>query len=271
MFKRKETDNSFACRRNNYIEYISEGDYYENLLPEEYLDMIRPYLIDLINDHKTSGEWKIQLVMLNRCISSKNSEETRSVCSASDNIEIFMGSDTDEVINNLFDTILQRFQEARETSFERGSEFIFENVDLLYYYFYRIDMRRSESYIETLEWLKNKKATINPKNMNDDNCFQYGILVALNHKEIGRNPQRLSRIRPFISHYNWEGIEVPAGSKDWKKFEQNNEIIALNISYVPYNTEQICCVYKPKYNNERENQVILLMITDGERSDGVEK
>ena len=145
MFKRKETDNSFAGRRNNYIEYISEGDYYENLLPEEYLDMIRPYLIDLINDHKTSGEWKIQLVMLNRCISSKNSEETRSVCSASDNIEIFMGSDTDEVIDKLFDTILQRFQEARETSFERGSEFIFENVDLLYYYFHRTDMRRGNN------------------------------------------------------------------------------------------------------------------------------
>ena len=55
-----------------------------------------------------------------------------------------MGSDTDEVIDRLFDTMLQRFQEAKETSFERGSEFIFENVDLLYYYFHRIDMRRGE-------------------------------------------------------------------------------------------------------------------------------
>ena len=55
-----------------------------------------------------------------------------------------MGNDTDEAINRLFDTMLQRFQDARETSFERGSEFIFENVDLLYYYFHRIDMRRGE-------------------------------------------------------------------------------------------------------------------------------
>ena len=122
----------------------------------------------MINDHKTSGEWKIQLVMVNRCISSKNFEKTRSMYSASNNIEIFMGSDRDEVINILFDTMLQRFQEARETSSERGSEFIFENVDLLYYYFHKIDMRRGESYIKTPEWIKNKKATINSKNMNDE-------------------------------------------------------------------------------------------------------
>ena len=82
--------------------------------------MIRPYLIDLINDHKTSGEWKVQLVMLNRCISSKNFEEMHSVYSASDNIEIFKGIDTDEVIDILFDTILQRFQKAIETSFDKG-------------------------------------------------------------------------------------------------------------------------------------------------------
>ena len=97
-----------------------------------------------MNDHSQAGEWKIQLVMLNRCICSKNFEETCSIYSASDNIEIFMSSDTDEVINRLFDTMLQKFQEARETSFERGSKFIFENVDLLYYYFHRIDMRRGE-------------------------------------------------------------------------------------------------------------------------------
>ena len=61
MFKPKQTDDSFAGRRNNYIEYINEGDFYENLSPEEYFDMIGPYLIDLINDHKTSGEWKFSL------------------------------------------------------------------------------------------------------------------------------------------------------------------------------------------------------------------
>ena len=200
---------------------------------------------DKVNiDENQFGEWKIQLAMLNRCISSKNFEEMHSVYSASNNIETFMGSDTDVIIDKIFDTILERFQKARETSFERGSEFIHESVELLYYYFHKIEMKRGESYIESPEWLKNKRETINPKNKNDDNCFQYAMTAALNHQNVGRDPQRIPKIKPFISQYNWEKIEFPAVQKDWKKFEKNNETIALNILYVPYNTEQICCVYK---------------------------
>ena len=63
------------------------------------------------------------------------------------------------------------------------------------------------------------------------------MTAALNHQNIGRDPQRIPKIKPFISQYNWEKIEFPAVQKDWKKFEQNNETIALNILYVPYNTE----------------------------------
>ena len=48
-------------------------------------------------------------------------------------------------------------------------------------------------------------------------------------------------------------------------FESNNESIALNISYVPYNTKEIRYVYKSKYNLKRKNQVVLLMITDGKK------
>ena len=70
---------------------------------------------------------------------------------------------------------------------------------------------------------------------------------------------------PYIDNYNWEGIEFPAGPKDWKKFEQNNKTIALNILFVPYNTEKIRVAYKSKYNHKCKNQGILLMITDGSK------
>ena len=79
MFKAKKTDDSFVGKKNNCIEYISEGDEYKNFSREEYLDMIRRYLIDLINSHNQYGEWEIQLVMLNRCISSKNFDK-RALC-----------------------------------------------------------------------------------------------------------------------------------------------------------------------------------------------
>ena len=132
-------------------------------------------------------------------------------------------------------------------------------------------MRRSGSYIKSSEWTKNKGATVKPKNIDDDYCLQYAVTAALNHKDIGRNPQRISKIKPFISKYNQEGIEFPAGSKGWIKFEQNNEKIALDILHVFNNTKKISRAYKSKYNSERENQVILLMIKDGKRSRGVEK
>ena len=126
-------------------------------------------------------------------------------------------------------------------------------------------MKRGESYIKSPEWLKNKKATINPQNENDDNCFQYAIIVALNHQNIVRDLQGISKNKPFINQYNWKRIEIPTEQKDWKKFEQNNKTIALNILFVPYNTKTIRLAYKSEYNNERENQIILLMIRDNKK------
>ena len=52
---------------------------------------------------------------------------------------------------DFFNTMLQRFLEAKETSFERGREFIFENVDSLYYCFQNTDINRSGSYIDSPE------------------------------------------------------------------------------------------------------------------------
>ena len=68
---------------------------------------------------------------------------------------------------------------------------------------------------------------------------------------------------PFIDQYNWKEISFPSHKKDWKKFESNNKSIALNILYVSHNTKEIRHGNKSEYNLNRENQVILLMITDG--------
>ena len=73
---------------------------------------------------------------------------------------------------------------------------------------------------------KNKKATINPKN-NDDNCFQYALNVALNYEKIKKDPHRIPKIKPFIDQYSWKDIDFPSRSKDWKKFESNNNQLLL--------------------------------------------
>ena len=82
-------------------------------------------------------------------------------------------------------------------------------------------------------------------------------------KRLKKNPQKISKLKPFIDNYNWKGMGFPSCSKDRKKFEQNNNTIALNILFVPHNTKQIRLMYISKYNYKRDNQVNLLMITDG--------
>ena len=63
--------------------------------------MIRPYLRDMINDYKTRSEWKIQLTMRINFISLKDSKESRTMYFKSRNIEIIMGNETDDIIEEI--------------------------------------------------------------------------------------------------------------------------------------------------------------------------
>ena len=97
---------------DNYIEYESRGDKDKNLSPKEYLDMIRPYLRDMINNHKTllkgslvkifdnnlHGEWKIQLTMQINFVSSLDPGEICTMDSKSKNIKILMNIETDNIL-----------------------------------------------------------------------------------------------------------------------------------------------------------------------------
>ena len=196
-------------------------------------------------------------------ISSKNFIDTRNMHSKSDNVEIMKGVDANQIIKNLFNSLLQRYQKWLEESM-KGSGFVFDYVESLNYIFHKIDLKRSGSYIETPDWIKNKKATINVEN-DDDKCFQYSMTVALNYDKIKKHHQRVSNVKPFINQYDWNEINFPSHVNDWKKFELNNKSIALNVLYIPEGEDTIRHAYKSKCNLKRENQVILLMISDGEK------
>ena len=157
-----------------------------------------------------------------------------------------MGSDTENAIDTLFNTILNRIQQAMETSNERGSGFTHDSVGLLYYHFQRIDIRRGESYIVSPDWIASKKATINPKNEKDNECFKWSIIAGLNYNKI--NEKELKKLLKF------RRVE-----RDWEKFEQENTSIALNVLFASHNSEEMKLAYKSIYNKHK-NQVILLMI-----------
>ena len=83
----------------------------------------------------------------------------------------------------------------------RGSDFIFDGVNLLYYKCHKINFKYGASYIDSPDQTKKKKAIINPKNIND-RCFQYAVMVALNYGEMKWIPERISNFKPFMNKYN---------------------------------------------------------------------
>ena len=118
----------------------------------------------------------------------------------SDNKEFMNVSDTDEIIEGLFESFLQKYEENLQEKM-KGSDFKFDGVNFLYYDFNKISINRSGSYIDFPKWLKDKKSTITPKN-NDHKCFQYAVTLALNLDEINNHPERISKIKPFIEQCN---------------------------------------------------------------------
>ena len=119
---------------DGYIEYESRGDKDNNLSLVEYIDIIRPYLRDMIDNHKAHSEWKIQLVMKINFISSLDTDEFRDMYTKSNNTEIMSGTESNDTIKEIFNSFLRRYQEGLETKM-KGSNFVFDSVDILYYSF----------------------------------------------------------------------------------------------------------------------------------------
>ena len=205
----------------NYVQQESKGD--KILALKKYLAIIEKYFRELIEEYKLKEEWKVQLTIEVNFISLKpSSDETHIMYTRSDNIEIMFGDDNDDIIEQLFESLLQKYEENLQNKM-RGSDFEFDGVNFLCCDSNKTSIDRGGSYIDSPKWLKDKKSTINPKN-NDDECFQYAVTLALNLDRIKKDPQRISKIKPFTEKYNWEDIDLPSTSKDWKKFESNNEV-----------------------------------------------
>ena len=150
-YKPKLVNNGYS---GNYAQYESKGD--KILTVEQYLSLIEPYLAGLINDYKSKGEWKVQLTTRINFISLKpGSDETCVIHSKSDNVEIRIGDDINDVLKELFKSLLKIYQENLQEKM-RGSEFGFDGVNLLYYNFNKISLNRGGSYIELAKLIKIK-------------------------------------------------------------------------------------------------------------------
>ena len=183
---------------------------------------IRPYLYYLINDHRIArGVWKIQINKHVNFISSRDTGETRIYYVWSDNVSIMQGTDTYDIIGEIFKSFLHNYQQ--ELKIIKGSDFVFESVDLLDDKFHRVRLNRGGSYKKSPKWLGNKKATRNPKN-DDGKCLRWSIISALNYNDIMK--KEFENIFEKIKN---KAKDFSLHKRYWENFEQNNNSIALNV------------------------------------------
>ena len=130
-----------------------------------YLELIKPYLYDLINVYKAKGEWKLQLSAEISFVSQKpGSDEKRVMYTRSTPEEFMIGSETEEVAENLIISILQKYQDNLQNKM-KGSDFMFNEINYLYYDLNRITVSKGGSYIESPKWLKEKNVVLIKKIM----------------------------------------------------------------------------------------------------------
>ena len=204
--------------------------------------MITPYLYDLINDHRiVKRVWKIQINMRVNFVSSKDSGGTRTIYAWSGNISIMRGSDTDDNIKEIFKSFLHNYQE--QLKIINGSEFVFESVQLRDFKLHRVRLKRGGSYIKSPEWLENKKAIINPKNKNDNECLWWSTICALNYNEIMKR-----EFENIVKNIKREYKGFSLQKRDCENFEQNNESIALNVLFSSQDNEEMTLICKSEHS-----------------------
>ena len=170
LFEHEEEENYYKRIRvsnfqsDNYNEHESKG--YRNkcltsitvtfISVEEYLNKIRAYLKDIINNLKKCDTWKIQLTIANNFNFSTDNDQECTMHSKSDNMEIMISDEADEVIKVLFDSLKNGYQNNLESI--KGSQFVFEYVHLMYYKCHKVNSNGGGSYIDSPDWIKKQKS-----------------------------------------------------------------------------------------------------------------
>ena len=169
-------------------------------------------------------------------------------------VAIYKFSEMDKIVKSAIDGILQLY----ENPALRNSKFVFDRVLRMDVSFHRLNLTRGSSYTELGDWLASKKAIINPRN-SDNQCFKWSVIAGTYFNEIGRDCQRVSKLRKYEKEFDWYGIDFPTSYKDIKRFESMNEI-TVNVLAVEDKKIYIC-----RKGKEYDRVVNLMLITDENR------
>ena len=175
------------------------------------------------------------------------------------NKKIFKDTNVYEIYQEMIDEIEEEIQKVEQTE---GSGWVFEKVESLVLHFSKFDPFKAGSYIDLPPSLKNKKALINMKNENDDKCFMWCVLRALNPKK--DHSERINDLKDKEDTLNMKNIKYPVDSRGINQFESQNPEIA--ISLLGYSKDERVYPLRISSDINRKHQIVLLLIKDEENS-----
>ena len=130
-------------------------------------------------------------------------------------------------MNKIVSQMISHMAQQIENPALSDSKFVFDEVLHMDVNFHRLNLTRGSGYLPLPDRLAQKVAIINRKN-SDLECFKWAIIAAMRWEEIGRDPQRISKLKRFEDDFDWTGIGFPVSFRDIKKFESRNQI-SVNI------------------------------------------
>ena len=167
-------------------------------------------------------------------------------------LNVYNLSNMNEIVNAMISHMKQQIVNPALLD----SKFVFDEVLHMDVNFHQLNLTRGSSYLPLPDRLARKGAIINPKN-SDLECFKWAIIAAMRWEEIGRDPQRISKLKRFESDFDWTGIGFPVSFRDIKKFESRNQI-SVNIL-----AEENKQIYICRKGGNYECIANLMLITEG--------
>ena len=253
-----------SALKNFTVQYVIKGEPLYG--PTEFLQIAKPYVINIMTSNRN-----IKTKLYLNCLMSRTDSDGFTVIKrfAFHSIGykiITEATDVYEIYGEMVDEIEEEIQKVEQAE---GSGWVFLEVENLTLHTDIWDPIKASSYIDLPKELKNKNAIINMKNENNDKCFLWCVLRALNPKD--DNPQRIDKdLKSKENTLNMQGIAYPVSLKDIKRFEKQNPNISISV--LGYSKEEriyplrISKFTKVKKEDERKHNIVLLLIKNGDNS-----
>ena len=253
-----------SALNENVVDYVIKGDPLYG--PSEFLQIAKPHVINIMTSNRNI---KTKLVL--NCLMSR-SDPVGTIIKKfrfhSIGYKIITeATDPHEIYNEMVDEIEEEIQKVEQAE---GSGWVFLEVENLTLHTDIWDPIKASSYIDLPKELKNKNAIINMKNKDNDKCFLWCVLRALNPSK-DKHPSRIDKdLKSKENTLNMEGIEYPVSLKDINRFEKQN--LDISISVLGYSKDEriyplrISEFTKKKKEDERKHNIVLLLIKKGDNS-----